>query len=65
MIHDGNYQCFLNYPGNFPWTVPLLRARAVRSKRAKKFALLEDVALNLVKARRQSKQPGRVSCVAV
>jgi hypothetical protein len=54
---------FFNHPGNFPWIVPLLRARVLRSKRAKQFALLEDVALNLVKARRESKQPGRVSCM--
>ena len=67
-IHDNyyyrsSYHCFLNYPGNFPWIVPLLRAWAIHSKRAKNFALLEDVALSLVKARRENKQPGRVSCV--
>ena len=52
---------FFYHPGNFPWIVPLLRTRSTRSKRGEQFALLEDTALNLVKARRESKQPGKVN----
>ena len=41
--------------------MPLVRAHAIRSKRGEDFALLEDTALNLVKVRRESKQPGKVN----
>ena len=48
--------------GNFPWMVPPLRYFVTHSERGEQFALLEEAALSIVKARRESKRPGKVCC---
>lgn len=47
--------------GNFPWITSLLRLRSTRTKRAENLTLIENTALSLVKLRRQSQQPAKVS----
>ena len=52
-----------SHAGNFPWMMSLLRFIITRSKRGEQFALLENIALDLVRARRESKHPGKVCCL--
>ena len=63
LMHRAYVSSLFSRAGNFPWMMSLLRFIVTRSKKGEQFALLENIALDLVRVRRESKHPGKVCCL--
>ncbi len=46
--------------GNFPWMVPIFRFLLKGGNMQKKFYIIHDAAMKLIKERREENKPGKV-----